>query len=98
MCSPWAGSRTRFQWRTLSRMHSQQDKLAARSFLPSVHDPSATAQAILDTEVMPKLAQQISLIESLRGAASQDAGLSRLKNCEDCYSAALRIGSTTEPN
>jgi uncharacterized protein (DUF885 family) len=84
--------------RTLSRMRSQQDKLAARSFLTSVHDPSAAAQAILDTEVMPKLAQQISLLESLRSAAPQEAGLNRLKNCEDCYSAALRIGATTEPN
>ena len=84
--------------RTLSRMRSQQDKLAARSFLTSVHDPSAAAQAILDTEVMPKLAQQISLLESLRSAAPRDAGLNRLKNCEDCYSAALRIGATTEPN
>jgi uncharacterized protein (DUF885 family) len=83
--------------RTLSRMRSQQDKLAARSILQSVRDPNAAAQDILDKEVIPKLAQQISLIESLRGLASQDAGLNRLKNCEDCYSAALRIGATTEP-
>jgi uncharacterized protein (DUF885 family) len=84
--------------RTLSRMRSQQHKLATRSILPPVHDPNAAAQEILDREVMPKLAQQISLLESLRPAASQDAGLNRLNNCEDCYSAALRIGATTEPN
>jgi uncharacterized protein (DUF885 family) len=84
--------------RTLSRMRSQQDKLATRSILESVHDPNAAARNILDREVMPKLAQQIALLESLRAVTSHDAGLSRLKNCEDCYSAALRIGATTEPN
>jgi uncharacterized protein (DUF885 family) len=84
--------------RTLSRMRAQQDKLATRSILQSVHDPASVAQDILDKEVMPKLAQQISLLGSLRAGAAHDAGLSRLKNCEDCYSAALRIGATTEPD
>jgi len=84
--------------RVLSRMRSQQEKLATRDILESVPDPNAAARDILDKEVMPRLAQQIALLESLRTRASQDRGLSRLKNCEDCYSAALRIGASTEPN
>ena len=84
--------------RTLSRMRSQQAKLAARNILESVRDPSAAARDTLDKEVLPKLAQQIALLESLRSRASSDGGLSRLKNCDDCYSAALRVGATTEPN
>ncbi|MFL6606477.1 MAG: DUF885 domain-containing protein [Steroidobacteraceae bacterium] len=84
--------------RTLSRMRSQQDKLATRSILESVRDPSAAARDTLDKEVLPRLVQQIALLESLRTRALHDGGLSRLKNCEDCYSAALRVGATTEPN
>ena len=90
--------------RTLSRMHSQQDKLATRSIFlsldpgPSAQDPGTSAHDIIEKELMPTLARQISLIESLRARASADAGLRRLKNWDDCYSAALRIGAATEPN
>jgi uncharacterized protein (DUF885 family) len=34
----------------------------------------------------------------VRPSASHNGGLSRLKHGEDCYSAALRVGTTTEPN
>jgi len=84
--------------RTLTRMRSQLDKLAARSILDSVNDPSAIAQGILEHEVIPKLAQQIELVESSGAHATGRGGLVHLKNSGDCYSAALRVGATTEPN
>ena len=75
--------------RTVTRMRAQIDRL------PS----AATAAAeILRNEVVPRLLKQIALLESLRPSAPHNGGLGRLKHGEDCYSAALRVGTTTEPD
>jgi uncharacterized protein (DUF885 family) len=90
--------------RTLARMRVQQDKLAGHGLGPELRDPQSTAQTILDREVLPRLADQAALLQSLRGSTSNAAGisplaaLSRLKNYQECYSAALRVGTTTEPS
>jgi uncharacterized protein (DUF885 family) len=76
--------------RTVTRMRAQMDKL------PSQENPAAAD--VLKNEVVPRLLKQIALVESLRPGASHDAGLSRLKHGEDCYAAALRVGTTTEPD
>jgi uncharacterized protein (DUF885 family) len=76
--------------RTVTRMRAQMDKL------PRQENPAASD--VLQNEVAPRLLKQIALVESLRPGAPHDAGLSRLKHGEDCYAAALRVGTTTEPD
>jgi uncharacterized protein (DUF885 family) len=76
--------------RTVTRMRAQMDRL------PSPETPAAAE--ILKNEVVPRLLKQIALLESLRPSAPHNGGLSRLKHGEDCYSAALRVGTTTEPD
>jgi uncharacterized protein (DUF885 family) len=77
--------------RTVTRMRAQMDRL------PSPETP-APAAATFKNEVVPRLLKQIALLESLRPSAPHNGGLGRLKHGEDCYSAALRIGTTTEPD
>jgi uncharacterized protein (DUF885 family) len=76
--------------RTVTRMRAHMDEL------PSRETPAAAE--ILRSEVVPRLLKQIALLESLRPSAPHNGGLSRLKHGDDCYSAALRVGTTTEPD
>lgn len=69
--------------RTLTRMRAQVGKLSGKEHTEQV------------TSV---LEQQIALLESLRPKATHNGGLSRIKNGEACYTAALRVATTTEPN
>jgi uncharacterized protein (DUF885 family) len=69
--------------RTLTRMRAQLGKLTGKEHTE---------------QVASSLAQQIALLESLRPKATHNGGLSGLKNGEACYTAALRVGTATEPN
>jgi uncharacterized protein (DUF885 family) len=69
--------------RTLTRMRAQLGKLSGKEHTE---------------QVAAGLEQQIALLESLRPKATHNGGLSRIKNGEACYTAALRVGTTTEPN
>ncbi len=76
--------------RTVTRMRAQMDRLPSPETAP--------AAEILKNEFVPRLLKQIALLESLRPSAPHNGGLSRLKHGEDFYSAALRVGTTTEPD
>jgi uncharacterized protein (DUF885 family) len=69
--------------RTLTRMRAQLGKLSGQEHTE---------------QVASALGQQIALLESLRPKATHTGGLSRIKNGEACYTAALRVATTTEPN
>lgn len=56
----------------------------------------ARATTLVETKVFPALDSQIALVRGLRGRATADAGVWRLRDGEALYAAALKASTTTE--
>ncbi len=63
-----------------------------------IGDWGAQAASVVETEIKPALARQISVFEALRPNATNDAGAWKLPQGDKAYALALRAYTTTDYN